>query len=88
MKSRLPTSGASSRQFLDAQFKLLSTTARQRTPDYLVARGYHAAGPARNGHLFSLIRARSLRPQIVAAVARFLKQRAAALTRCSDPGTN
>jgi hypothetical protein len=64
------------RQFLDAQYKLLSEAARQRTPDYLIRAGTMPPDPLETAIFFMSLAPEDLRPQVVARWRRYLKQRA------------
>jgi Protein of unknown function (DUF1553)/Protein of unknown function (DUF1549)/Planctomycete cytochrome C len=66
------------RQFLDSQYNLLSTAARQRTPDYLVRAATTPPDPLETAIFFLSLGPDDLRPQIVARWRRYLKQRAQA----------
>ncbi len=63
------------RQFLEGQYKLLSETARQRTPDYLVRAATTAPDPLETAIFYLSLAPDDLRPQIVARWRRFLKDR-------------
>ena len=68
-------------RFLDSQYKLLSESARQRTPDYLVRAATTPPDPLETAIFFVSLAPEDLRPQIVARWRRYLKQRA----RPDDP---
>ncbi len=61
------------RQFLEGQYKLLSETARHRTPDYLVRAATTPPDPLETAIFFLSLAPEDLRPQIVARWRRFLR---------------
>ena len=63
------------RQFLEGQYKLLSETARQRTPDYLVRAATTAPDPLETAIFYLSLAPEDLRPQIVARWRRLIKDR-------------
>jgi hypothetical protein len=63
------------REFLDGQYKLLSETARQRTPDYLVRAATTPPDPLETAIFYLSLAPEDLRPQIVARWRRYLKER-------------
>ncbi len=69
------------RGFLDSQYRLLSTTARQRTPDYLVRVATTAPDPLETAIFFFSLAPEDLRPQMVARWRRFVRER----SRPDDP---
>jgi hypothetical protein len=69
------------RTFIDSQYTLLSTTARQRTPDYLVRAATTPPDPLETAIFFFSLAPEDLRPQIIARWRYYLKQRA----RPDDP---
>jgi hypothetical protein len=62
------------REFLDGQYKLLATAARERTPDYLVHAATTAPDPLETAIFFLSLAPEDLRPQIVARWRRYLAQ--------------
>src|SRR6185437_1355585 len=69
------------RQFVDSQYRLLSETARQRTPDYLVRAATTAPDPLETAIFYLSLAPEDLRPQIVARWRRFIRDQA----RPDDP---
>jgi hypothetical protein len=69
------------RQFLEAQYKLLSETARRRTPDYLVRAATTPPDPLETAIFYLSLAPEDLRPQIVARWRVFLRGR----SRPDDP---
>jgi hypothetical protein len=69
------------RQFLEGQYKLLSETARQRTPDYLVRAATTPPDPLETAIFYLSLAPEDLRPQIVARWRVFLRDR----SRPDDP---
>ena len=61
---------------LDQQFRLLSETARRRTPDYLVHVATTPPDPTETAYYFRLLAPDDLRPQVVARWRAYLGKRA------------
>ncbi len=61
------------RKFLDDQYKLLSESARQRTPDYLIKAATTPPDPLETAIFFLSLAPEDLRPQIVARWRRYVK---------------
>jgi hypothetical protein len=64
------------RTFIDTQYTLLSTAARQRSPDYLVRAATTTPDPLETAIFFFSLAPDDLRPQIVARWRQYLKERA------------
>ncbi|MHB1559860.1 MAG: PSD1 and planctomycete cytochrome C domain-containing protein, partial [Isosphaeraceae bacterium] len=69
------------RAFLDGQYRMLSSTARNRTPDYLVRVATTAPDPLETAIFFFSLAPEDLRPQMVARWRRFVRER----SRPDDP---
>src|SRR5207244_10027559 len=63
------------REFLDAQYKLLCSATRQRTPDYLVRAATLPPDPLETAIYFLSLAPEDLRPQIVARWRGYLRAR-------------
>ncbi len=74
-------------QFREGQYKLLSESARQRTPDYLVKAATTPPDPLETAIFFLSLAPEDLRPQILARWRRYLKDRSRRTTPSSGRGT-